>query len=490
MKKFVSLFLVSALSFSQFAFNAMANNTATVSMQIGNTEITVNGESQPIDENGTTPVIIENRTLLPIRAFVEGIGGSIEWDEETKTVTINYNNDSIQLIIDSDTAYLNGEAQSLDSEPVIINGRTMLPIRFIAESFGFDVQWDEETQTITISNAAEASEETETAETAETTEGTAFADVSASYPYAEGINFCVQNGIIRRTAPDSFSPNDDMNRELFAYILYRLEGSPSVEDTVLFTDTEMGRWYNMGVMWAANSGLLNAYDDGSFGVNKAITKAELAEALWKYADSPNSNESTYTDIDDLTDEQKTAVSWAQENDILTEDTDLFNPNSPVTRGETADAVMKFVQITETPYMTALANEPEKDSTEYEFVKEIKITAEGVEGEAIVEMIDSRAAREFTAQLPMTVTMTDFGSREMFGSVPVPLSEEEALLSGYEVGDFSYGTPYDCIITFYAQDNEIIDGIIKLGEFKSGLDLVDGGDNVTITIERNNTEETD
>ncbi|MCD7736168.1 MAG: S-layer homology domain-containing protein [Lachnospiraceae bacterium] len=214
MKKFVSLFLVSALSFSQFAFNAMANNTATVSMQIGNTEITVNGESQPIDENGTTPVIIENRTLLPIRAFVEGIGGSIEWDEETKTVTINYNNDSIQLIIDSDTAYLNGEAQSLDSEPVIINGRTMLPIRFIAESFGFDVQWDEETQTITISNAAEASEETETAETAETTEGTAFADVSASYPHAEGINFCVQNGIIRRTAPDSFSPNDDMNREL------------------------------------------------------------------------------------------------------------------------------------------------------------------------------------------------------------------------------------------------------------------------------------
>jgi hypothetical protein len=113
--------------------------------------MTINGVEKEIDSgNRTSPVVINNRTLLPVRTVIEGIGGSIDWNEEKQEVTLVYGQDTIRLTIGSDTAYLNNTVQMLDTAPTIINGRTMLPIRFISESFNFDVDWNGETQTVTI----------------------------------------------------------------------------------------------------------------------------------------------------------------------------------------------------------------------------------------------------------------------------------------------------------------------------------------------------
>lgn len=125
----------------------------TVTMTIGNPIMTVNGKEQNIDDDNTVPVIKDERTLLPIRAFVEGIGGQVQWDENTRTSTLTYNDTEIKLTIDSNTAYLNGAEKTLDVAPTIINDRTMLPIRFIAESFGYTVMWNQDSQTVTIINA-------------------------------------------------------------------------------------------------------------------------------------------------------------------------------------------------------------------------------------------------------------------------------------------------------------------------------------------------
>ncbi|MGN0162402.1 MAG: stalk domain-containing protein [Candidatus Ornithomonoglobus sp.] len=125
----------------------------TVTMQIGNPVMTINGSNQNIDAEGTAPVVVDDRTLLPVRAFVESIGGTVDWNENAQTATLKYNGDEIRLTINSATAYLNNEAYTLDVTPVIINDRTMLPIRFIAESFGYTVLWSQDTQTVTIINA-------------------------------------------------------------------------------------------------------------------------------------------------------------------------------------------------------------------------------------------------------------------------------------------------------------------------------------------------
>lgn len=156
----LSLCMLLSLSLTACAAEETPNET-TIILKIGNPTMAVNGEDMPIDEQGTVPVIVNDRTLLPVRAIVEKMGGTVEWNGETQTVTLNYSEDEIRLVIDSTTAYLNGEAQTLDVAPTVINDRTMLPIRFIAESFKFNADWNGEEQKVTVTKATTVEETTE-----------------------------------------------------------------------------------------------------------------------------------------------------------------------------------------------------------------------------------------------------------------------------------------------------------------------------------------
>jgi len=87
------------------------------------------------------PIIIEGRTLLPARAVVEMLGGEIEWNGELQQVQIFKNDIHIVLIIDDNIAYLNDQVRELDVPPQLIEGRTLVPLRFITESFGLDIDF-------------------------------------------------------------------------------------------------------------------------------------------------------------------------------------------------------------------------------------------------------------------------------------------------------------------------------------------------------------
>lgn len=161
MKKILSILMTLVFAMSMITGCSAAENTGNtnndfvLTMQIGNPMMNVNGESSEIDPGrGTVPVAENNRTLVPIRAIIEAMGGTVNWDEETQTVLLEYNSDVITLNIGSTAAYLNETMNTLDVAPTTINGRTMLPIRFIAESFKFNVDWNEETQTVTITKLA------------------------------------------------------------------------------------------------------------------------------------------------------------------------------------------------------------------------------------------------------------------------------------------------------------------------------------------------
>lgn len=101
------------------------------------------------------PQIIEGRTLLPIRYVVEPHGAKIFWDDVEKRVTIEFKNITIDLWIGKNTAKVNGKSSQIDPNnpkviSLIIQGRTMLPVRFVEENLGCDVLWDGITKTITI----------------------------------------------------------------------------------------------------------------------------------------------------------------------------------------------------------------------------------------------------------------------------------------------------------------------------------------------------
>ena len=157
MKKVISILMTLAFMFAFITGCTAAesdkqalDNEFLLTMQIANPVMTVNGQEKNIDDDGTAPTIVSDRTLVPVRAIIESMGGSVNWDSDTSTAMLEYNNDIITLTIGSETAYFNDNANTLDTAPQIINDRIMLPIRFIAESFKFDVEWEQGTQTITI----------------------------------------------------------------------------------------------------------------------------------------------------------------------------------------------------------------------------------------------------------------------------------------------------------------------------------------------------
>jgi len=96
------------------------------------------------------PIIKDGRTMVPMRAIFEYLGASVSWYEKTRNVVAYKDNMFIKLKIDSKTAYKNGKSFNLDAAPMIKNGRTLVPVRFVSESLGMNVNWDSETRTVVL----------------------------------------------------------------------------------------------------------------------------------------------------------------------------------------------------------------------------------------------------------------------------------------------------------------------------------------------------
>ncbi len=96
------------------------------------------------------PIIENGRTLVPLRAIFEKIGASVEWNGDTQTVVATKDNTTISLTINNTTATKNGTAITLDVPAKIINGRTLVPVRFVADCFGVDVRWNGDIQRVVL----------------------------------------------------------------------------------------------------------------------------------------------------------------------------------------------------------------------------------------------------------------------------------------------------------------------------------------------------
>lgn len=98
------------------------------------------------------PMIEDGRTLVPLRAILTPLGATFSWDEPSRTVTAEVAGTEVRLTLDKWLATVNGEVVALDTPAKSVDGRTLVPLRFFAESFGFRVGWDEESRTVAISS--------------------------------------------------------------------------------------------------------------------------------------------------------------------------------------------------------------------------------------------------------------------------------------------------------------------------------------------------
>ena len=95
-----------------------------------------------INDNDVPPEIRDGRTMIPIRTLAERLGADVGWEQATRQVTLKRAGVTIVMTVDSKTAYVNGKAVEMDVAPYIVDGRTLIPARYVAEFFGQKVGWD------------------------------------------------------------------------------------------------------------------------------------------------------------------------------------------------------------------------------------------------------------------------------------------------------------------------------------------------------------
>lgn len=123
----------------------------------GATSLVVDGTNVQTD---IPPVIVDGRTLVPVRALFESLGATVGWEESTQTATATKGSTVISMQIGNTTAYVNGVAKTLDVPAQTIEGRTMVPARFVAESLNATVNWDSASDTVKISTSGSTSAQT------------------------------------------------------------------------------------------------------------------------------------------------------------------------------------------------------------------------------------------------------------------------------------------------------------------------------------------
>ncbi|MBQ9518720.1 MAG: copper amine oxidase N-terminal domain-containing protein [Firmicutes bacterium] len=140
------------------AVSLFAAAALTTAVYAGQTiSLVIDGETVQTD---TPPQITaEGRTIVPLRVISETLGADVVWEQEEKKVIAEKDGRILELKIGEKFIYNDGEAMEIDSPAQIINGRTMVPVRVVSESFGCVVDWDGETKTVYISPSYSGGEE-------------------------------------------------------------------------------------------------------------------------------------------------------------------------------------------------------------------------------------------------------------------------------------------------------------------------------------------
>ena len=128
---------------------AMTVNDTVVTAQSNAISVTINGTA--VNFTDQQPTIIDGRTLVPIRGVFEALGFEVSWNQQARQATLSRAGDTIIITIDSATFTANGVSHTLDVPAQLIDGSTMLPVRAVLEAVGYSLDWNGYTQTVIIS---------------------------------------------------------------------------------------------------------------------------------------------------------------------------------------------------------------------------------------------------------------------------------------------------------------------------------------------------
>nr|WP_154892800.1 CotH kinase family protein [Paenibacillus xylanexedens] len=163
---------MAAGSLTTFALNRLANLQEQLGREVTPLpETTEDAGSETSSETGTTdptisvtldgqaisfpdqdPLEQSGRVMVPVNAILEALGAEVTWDKTAKTVTAVLNDQTLVLQIGSSTATVNGETLDIDAPAIILNSRTLVPVRFISEGLGLTVDWDQTAAQVSLTS--------------------------------------------------------------------------------------------------------------------------------------------------------------------------------------------------------------------------------------------------------------------------------------------------------------------------------------------------
>lgn len=124
--------------------------SSTVAFSSNEIKVSIDGEYVEFD---VKPKLINDRTMVPLRAIFEALGAEVDWDNDTQTVTAMKDDITVTATIGSTKMYIDDEQKTMDVAPMLLGGRTLVPVRFVAEAFKCYVGWDEENSIVYITSS-------------------------------------------------------------------------------------------------------------------------------------------------------------------------------------------------------------------------------------------------------------------------------------------------------------------------------------------------
>lgn len=238
--------------------------------------------------------------------------------------------------------------------------------------------------------------------------GSRFSDVADGAPYAEAVNWAAEQGYINGYNDGRFGAGDNVTRAQLAAIFYRAAGSPAASGAARFSDVVPTAYYVDAASWAADSGLINGYSDGRFGVGDPVTRQQVAAILWRWAGSPDASGEDYADEDSISAYAQTAVDWSRSNYVIAARSDgRFDPQASASRAEVASALYQYMNLPKDG--EAPAPEPEAAGDGKVLVAYFSATNNTENIANHLKDILSASLYEITPETPYTAADLDYNS---------------------------------------------------------------------------------
>lgn len=181
-----------------------------------------------------------------------------------------------------------------------------------------------------------------------------FTDVSESDWFFNDVKFVYQNGLMNGTSATTFSPEGTTSRGMIVTILWRMAGSPDMEDKIWgypFADVDATAYYGTAVYWARLNGIAGGYDDATFGPNAPINREQMAVMMYRYAQykgydvSAKADLNKFTDADEISNYALEALQWANAEGLINGKGDgVLDPKGQATRAEAAAILTRFNEV--------------------------------------------------------------------------------------------------------------------------------------------------